>query len=169
MNPVENLPFKTINVYIERGFLEEILKQILRDLKNLPKETQTEFNQVFKKYVTVLGFRNPLHAPRPLQIRAFANAFEEKEEVIPFTLSTWATLNEDLANAVLDWLKSEKWDNLELNRSYQEALGLTNNWPEDQSLDSIFEKFQDAHPDLDYSKDEIVLMLLWVSGRLPIL
>jgi len=52
----------------------------------------------------------------------------------------------------LDWLKSEKWDNLELNRSYQEALGFTNNWPEDQSLDSIFEKFQDEHPDLDYSK-----------------
>ena len=168
MNPVENLPFKTINVYIERGFLEEILEQILNNLKNLPKDIQAEFNQIFRKYVTVLGFRNPLHAPRPLQIRAYANAFEEKEEVIPFTLFTWAALNENLANTVLDWLKSQKWDDLNLDRSYQEALGFTNNWPEGQTLEAIYEKFQEAHPDLAASKDEIMLMLLWVSGRLPI-
>lgn len=167
MNQVENLPFKTINVYIERGFLEEILEQILSNLKNLSKETQGEFNQVFRKYVTVLGFRNPLHAPRPLQIKAFANAFEEKEEIIPFTLSTWASVNKNLANDVLDWLKSKKWDDLALHRSYEDSLGFTNDWPENQSLESISEKFQESNPDSAFSKDEIMLMILWVAGRLP--
>lgn len=168
MNAIENLPFKTVNVYIERGFLEEILEQVLTNLKNLSKETQGEFNQLFKKYVPVLGFRNPLHAPRPLQVKAYANAFEEKDEIIPFTLSTWANINDNLARAVLDWLESENWDDLELHRSYENSMGFTNKWPEDQSLESIAEKFQDSHPDLESSKDAIMLMLLWVSGRLPI-
>jgi len=167
MNPVENLPFKTINVYLERGFLEKILEQILRNIRNLPKETQIEFTQVFKKFVTVLGFRNPLHAPLPLQIKAFANAFEEKEEIIPFTLSAWATLNNELANGVFDWLKSKKWTDLEKNRGYEDSLGFSNDWPESQPLESISKKFEESNPKIQSTDDEIMLMILWISGRLP--
>lgn len=167
MNEVEYLSFKTINVFIERGFLEEILTQILTNLRDLSKENQIEFNQHFKKYVTVLGFRNPKHAPLPLQVKAFATAFEEKEEVIPFTLSTWAKIKDDLANAVLKWLQSENWDDLALVRNFDDDQGFKNDWPDDLSLDTVIEDYQKDHADMEVSKDDLTLMILWVSGRLP--
>lgn len=168
MNEVENLPFKTINVFIERDFLEALVKQILSNLKMLSKEDQKKFNQLFRKYVTVLGFRNPLHAPQPLQIKAYATAFEDKEEVIPFTLSTWAKVQEDLANKVMDWLKAEKWEDLALYREFDDSLGFKNDWPENLELDTLVAKFQEKYPDIEATKDDLSLMLLWVSGRLPI-
>ena len=85
----ETVSFKAINVFIERNYLEDLLSRILQAKKNLPKDGQISFNNHFKKFVTVLGFRDPLRAPLQLQINAFASAFEDKEEVVPFTLSTW--------------------------------------------------------------------------------
>jgi hypothetical protein len=167
MNEVEHLSFKTINVFVERGFLEETLKLILTNLKILSKEDQIEFSQIFKKYVTVLGFRNPKQAPLPLQVKAYATAFEEKEEVIPFTLSTWTKIKGDLANAVVKWLKSENWDDLTLVRNFDEDQGFKNDWPDDLSLDTVIKDFQKDHADMEVSKDDLALMILWVSGRLP--
>lgn len=169
MNEIENLPFKTVNVFIERDFLEELVKKILTNLKKLSKEDQITFNQLFRKYVTVLGFRNPLHAPLPLQTKAYATAFEEKEEVVPFTLSTWAKIEENLANQVMEWLKAEKWEDLALRRDFDDSLGFKNDWPDETPLETIIKKFQENNPDLEISKDDLSLMILWVSGRLPIL
>lgn len=163
----EILPFKSINVFIERDYLEKVAKNILEGVEKLNKEEQIEFSQNFRKYVSVLGFRNPLRAPLSLQVNAHASAFEEKDEVIPFSLTTWAKVNNDLADKVQSWLKSEGWEGLALAREYEEDNGFVLDWPDDLSFDQVEEKFQKAHPDFEFDRDDLILMVLWITGKLP--
>jgi len=164
----EIMPFKSINVYIERDYLEKVAKTVLEGFGKLSKEEQIQFSQNFRKYVNVLGFRNPLRAPLSMQVNAYATAFEEKDEVIPFSLTTWAKVNLALANKVKSWLESEGWEDLVLARDFEEDSGFVTDWPDDISFDQIEEKFQKAHPDFKFTRDDLILMVLWITGKLPI-
>lgn len=163
----ETVSFKAINVFIERNYLEDLLSRILQAKKNLPKDGQISFNNHFKKFVTVLGFRDPLRAPLQLQINAFASAFEDKEEVVPFTLSTWTKLNHDFAEQVRDWLDSEGWKNLSLDRSYDDSDGFISDWPKGLTFDKLNKKFKKANPDEEINQNDLILMVMWISGQLP--
>jgi hypothetical protein len=164
----EILPFISINVFIERDYLEKVTKNILEGFGKLSKEEQIKFSQNFRKYVSVLGFRNPLRAPLSLQINAYASAFEEKEEVIPFSLTTWAKVNDKLAEKVMSWLNSEGWEDLALAREFEEDSGFVADWPDALSFDQVEEKFQKAHPGFEYDRDDLILMVLWIAGKLPL-
>jgi hypothetical protein len=163
----ETLSFRTINVFLDRDFLESKLEEILQGKNALSKEDQITFNNQFRKYVNVLGFRNPTRAPLQLQVNAYASAFEEKDEVVPFTLSTWTKLNQDFANQVKDWLDSEGWKGLSLERSFEDSDGFLNDWPKKMTVEKLTKKFQKDHPNAEFDKDDLVLMVLWVSGQLP--
>jgi hypothetical protein len=164
----EILPFKSINVYIEREYLEKVVKNILEGVGKLNKEEQVRFSQNFRKYISVLGFRNPLRAPLSLQVNAFASAFEGKDEVIPFSLTTWSKVNSELADKVQSWLESEGWEDLALARDFEEDNGFVLDWPDDLSFDQVEKNFQKAHPDFEYDRDDLILMVLWITGKLPI-
>jgi len=167
MSGKETLSFKIINVFIDRDYLESKIESIHQNIKQLPKNDQIAFNNQFRKYVKVLGFRNPLRAPITLQVKAHASAFEEKDEVVPFTLSTWTKLNQDFANQVKDWLDSLGWEDLALERSFESASGFINEWPKKLTLDKLVKQFKKDKPDLDFSQDDLILMVFWVSGQLP--
>jgi len=167
MSEIEYLPYKTINVYMEREYLEQILGDVLDNINNLPKDDQIYFTTQFRKYVKVLGFRNPIRAPKSLQVKAYITAFEDKEEVIPFTLSTWAKLNKDFADLVKEWLKEEGWENLTHDRTFEETGGFIQKWPEELTFDQIEERFTKANPDQKISRNDLILMVLWITGSLP--
>lgn len=163
----ETLSFKTINVFVERDFLESKLESILQNINKLHKDDQIAFSNQFKKYVNVLGFRNPVRAPLPLQVNAYASAFEEKEEIVPFTLSIWTKLNQDFANQVKNWLDAEGWQDLSLERTFEDSEGFINDWPKKLTLDKLVKKFEKDNPDMTFSRDDLILMVMWVSGQLP--
>ncbi len=167
MTEKEYLPYKTINVFIEQDYLRHILEFILQNINLLPKEDQITFGSSFREHVNILGFRNPMRAPLPLQLNAYINAFEEKDEIIPFTLSTWTKLNKDFAKEVKEWLESEGWKELSLTRVFNETEGFINNWPADLTFEKLKKEFKKAHPDLDFDEDDLILMILWISGQLP--
>jgi len=167
MDEKETLSFKTINLFIERDYLENALEEILKAKEDLSREDQNAFNSQFRKFVNVLGFRNPLRAPLQLQVNAYASAFEEKDEVVPFTLSTWATLKQDFAKLVQGWLEAEGWKDLALERTFEGSEGFVNDWPKKLSFEKLIKKFQKDHPDEQFKEDDLVLMVLWVSGQLP--
>ena len=160
-------PYKAINVYLEREYLEQLLEWVLKHKETLSKQEVIEFIDEFRKHVTILGFRNPVRAPITLQVNAYASAFEQKDDVIPFTLSTWAKTQPDLAEKVKLWLVDEGWDNLALERQFDENEGFNNNWPDKLSFDELVEKFTKANPDFKFSRNDLILMVLWISGRLP--
>jgi hypothetical protein len=163
----EYLPFRAINVFIDDDNLKKTLKDILEHINILPKEDQIAFVNLFKEYVTILGFRNPLHAPLPLQVNAYLKAFEDKDEVIPFTLSTWTKIEPDLAKTVEEWLQSEGWKNLCLQRSFEDSQGFIRDWPDSSTVEDLISDFKKRHPDLEYEDHDLILMALWISGRLP--
>lgn len=163
----EYLPFRAINVFIERDYLENVVSDILEGVKSLPREEQVTFTNLFRKYVSVLGFRNPVRAPFTLQVNAYASAFEKKDEVVPFTLTTWAKLNMDLAENVKNWLEREGWEDLALARTFEESEGFVQNWPEEFTFEQIEEKYKKANQDQDVVRDDLILMVLWITGSLP--
>lgn len=167
MTENEYLPYKAINVYIESDFLRKTLEFILKNINSLPKEDQISFVKLFREFVNILGFRNPMRAPLTLQVNAYIKAFEEKDEVIPFTLSTWAKIKSDFASKVKSWLESEGWDQLSIEKNFDENEGFLNKWPEGLSFEKIIEDFKKAHPKFDFDEDNLILMVLWISGRLP--
>ena len=167
MTEVEYLPYKTINVFIDRAYLENLVESILRNKETLSKEDQIAFAKSLKKYVTILGFRNVTRAPLPLQVNAYADAFVEKEEVIPFSLSIWTKLNADFADKVKSWLESEEWEDLAMEREYSETHGFIKKWPEGLTFEKLVDDFSKAHSEEDFSRDDLILMVLWISGQLP--
>jgi len=167
MPEIDYLPMKAINIYMDRDYLEQVLSEILEGLQTLSKEDQISFSSQFRKYVKVLGFRNPVRAPLSLQVKAYISAFEDKDEVIPFTLNTWVKLNQEFADQVKDWLMEEGWENLSYSRAFEETEGFRQQWHDDLTFDAIEEKFKQANPDQDISRDDLILMVLWITGCVP--
>lgn len=163
----EYLPYKAINVFIGREYLEQVVKEIFDGIDKLTREEQSAFTGFFRKYVTVLGFRNPSRAPISLKIKGFASVFEEKDEVIPFTLSTWAKIKSDLAEQVKAWLSAEGWQELTFSRDFHEGEGFLSNWPDKLTFDGIEKKFSQANPKVEFDRNDLILMVLWISGILP--
>ncbi len=163
----EYLPYKTINVFINRDYLEIVLHDILIGVKKLSKAKQITFSKFFKKYINILGFRDPTRAPLPLRINAYISAFEGKDEVIPFTLSTWAKIKSGFANKVSAWLDAEGWKDLSLERDYNEEEGFLTNWPKKLTFDKLVKKFKKDNAEIKFSRDDLILMVLWISGQLP--
>ena len=167
MTENEYLPYKAINVYINEDYLQRLLGFIIKNKQDLPKEDQIEFANHFKKHVKILGFRKINRAPETLQLKAYVPAFEEKGEVVVFTLTTWAKIKKDLAEKVKSWLESQGWENLAMERSYEESEGFLKKWPENLTFDNLVENFQESYPDFDFDRDDLILMVLWISGQLP--
>lgn len=163
----EYLPFKAINVFIERDYLETVIKDVLEGIGSLSREEQTEFNIFYRKHVSILGFRNPVRAPLTLKINGYAGVFEEKEDVIPFTLTTWTKIKSELSEQVKNWLDSQGWEALALEREFDENIGFTADWPENLTFDEIEEKFKTDNPKVEFNRDDLILMVLWISGKLP--
>ena len=147
MSEMDHLPYKTINVFLSQDYLYQLLEEILNKKYSLKKEDQIEFSKHFRQYVKILGFRNPTIAPLPLQIKAFVSAFEEHEEVIPFTLSTWVKIRPSFAEKVKIWLGEQGWKNLELKRDFQEFEGFLNTWPKKWTFDKLVKEFKNDNPD----------------------
>lgn len=167
MADIETIPFKAINVYINDDYLETVLKSVLTGYKKLPKQAQIEFTVFLRKYVTVLGFRDPSRAPLSLQINALAKAFEGKDEVVPYVLSIWTKVNKKLAGKVQSWLKDQGLKNLATEREYSEGAGFTQDLPKKFAFDKLEKAFAKAEPDTKFDRDDLILMVLWISGRLP--
>jgi len=167
MTEKEYLPYKAINVYINQDYLERLLGFILKNKQDLPKEDQISFANHFKKHVKILGFRKINRAPLALQLKAYVPAFEEKDEVVVFSLSTWTKIKKDFAKKVKTWLGSQGWENLALERAFLDSEGFLKKWPEGLTFDTLVENFKKAHPDLEFDRDDLILMVLWISGQLP--
>ncbi len=167
MSDNEYLSYKAINVFIDQESLENVMHEVLAGLKELPKDEQISFSKSYKKFVKVLGFRDPMRAPLPLRVNALVSAFEDKDEVVPFTLSTWMKIKPDLAETVRAWLEAEGWKDLAMEREYEEIEGFLAKWPKKLTIDKLVKKFQKDNPDVSFERDELILMVLWISGQLP--
>ncbi len=167
MPDFEVLPYKAINVYIDQDYLMKVANDILTKVNKLPKQDQIDFSHFIKKHINVLGFRDSSRAPLPLQVNALVKTFEEKDEVVPFLLSIWAKINKKLAKDVKSWLESEGWKDLATEREFSEGAGFIEDWPKKLTFDKLVKDYQKFNPDAKFERDDLILMVLWISGKLP--
>jgi hypothetical protein len=167
MTEIDNKAYKAINVFIEREDLEEVLLHLFKKLRSLPKDVQKKFFAAFRKYVKINGFRNPVMAPPPLQVNALADAFEEKDEVIPFTLSTLTKTLPDLAESVKAFLGEEAYGTMAFERPFVEGEGFVPGWPKKMTTETFLKKFAKAYPDVNTSSTALILLAAWISGSIP--
>lgn len=161
------LPFRAINIYMNQEYLESVLATTLSGVKKLPKKDQIAFSQFMKKYVNVLGFRDPSRAPFSLRVKALARVFEEKDEVVPVVLSIWTKTNKKLVKPVKAWLEGEGFKNLATERVYTEESGFIAEWPKKLAFEKMVKKFQKDNPEVKIEQDDLILLALWITGQLP--
>jgi len=161
------LPLISLNVFLLPDFRREILTTVLNQKDNLSPEIKQEFRQAIKEFVKISGFRNPLAAPQALQVRAMESPFEKESRFVKAILSSWADINSDLqakVQAVLPELGFEPNDQAPLYPDPENAFAV--GWPEDLSFEKLADLVKQK-TETDASSNEISLMTVWLTGRLP--
>jgi len=161
------LPLISLNVFLLPDFRREILTTVLNQKDNLSPEIKQEFRQAIKEFVKISGFRNPLAAPQALQVRAMESPFEKESRFVKAILSSWADLKLDLGakvQSVLPELGFEPNDQAPLYPDPENAFAV--GWPEDLSFEKLADLVKQK-TEIDASSNEISLMTVWLTGRLP--
>jgi hypothetical protein len=164
---VEFLPFSAINMFMRPDYRLEVVRKVFNIMPESPEEVRAIFNRYIKKYVTVPGFRNSSAAPATLKIKPYISAFESQAEVAGFTLAAWARGNSSLVDKVFDLLNARGWELLPKDADRTKLPGFLTTWPKDENFEAVNKAFKEKYTEETYNEDDISLMAVWLSGRLP--
>lgn len=164
---VEYFPFHAINEYMLPDYRLHVLQSVFNGFDRLPGERRSAINGVFKRHVQVPGFRNSTQAPAGVKSRASVTTFEKRPEFVAQVLQGWAELNPDLRQKVYDFLKARDWEVLPAEADRTKLPGFLTEWPEGQDYDVLGQAFKEMYPDYPHEDNDLRLMIVWLSGRLP--
>jgi len=185
----EFLPFHAINEFMRPDFRLIVIRDVLGAMSGLPEERQSTINHLTRKLVKVPGFRNSEKAPAIVKTLPLAKSFEKSPELVGVILAAWADLHGELRQQIYDLLKSRNWKTLpavedlnieaittellqnwailpaELDRSKLPGFYIW--WPKGEDFDALYNDFTTRYPESDASLDQVSLMAVWLSLRLP--
>ncbi len=161
------LPYQAINEFMRDDFRVSVIQKVLIQSSSLAPELREPINQLTRKFVQVPGFRNSAKAPARVRIKPSAEVFMKNAEFTVAILNAWGSLNPVLEKQVTDLLSERGWELPPLQNNPGAAPGFLTDWPDSESFDSIQHAFQEKYPETDADPDEIGLMVVWSSGRLP--
>lgn len=183
------LPFHAINEFMRPDFRLAVIRSALSALPNLPEKFSNPVHQLTRKYVKVPGFRNSDKAPAVVKALPMAKAFEKHADLVAALLAAWGEAHAELRSQVYEVLKARNWKTfpeteslsldslnpelvkdwaiLPLNVDRTKVPGFYAHWPKGEDFEAIYQQFSDTYPDSDASIDQISLMAVWVSLRLP--
>ena len=161
------LPFHAINEFMRDDYRLEVVRTTLQALPNLDQSFSAPIERLTKKSVTVPGFRNSAKAPAAMRIRPTAEAFQKNAALAAAILSAWAESHADLRQQVNDLLIARQWEILPLEADRTRLPGFLTKWPKNEDFDALSEVFASQYPASTASKDDISLMIVWLSTRLP--
>jgi hypothetical protein len=161
-------PFHAINEYMLPEFRLNVITTVLRDLDKLPGERRSALNNMIKRSVTVPGFRNSSAAPLGVKVRGAVTTFERSEAFAAQVLQAWAELHADLAQRVYTAIQGRSFEDIlppEADRS--KLPGFLTTWPKVETYEALDEAFYSVNPGVEASTDDIRLMVVWLTNRLP--
>jgi len=188
-NTIEFLPLQAINEFMRPDFRLNVIRKTLSALSQLPDNFSSPINHLTRRFVKVPGFRNSEKAPTMVKVLPMANAFEKSSELVGAVLSAWAEIHKDLRLQVFNVLKERDWPffpdeihslqdlpafkterdwgvfPLEADRT--KLPGFLIFWPKGEDFENIYETFTKLNPEATSSLDEVSLMAVWLSMRLP--
>ena len=166
-NKVRFLPFHAINEFMLDDFRQVVIQSVFGNFKNLSEERQRRINSLVKKHVKVQGFRNGSLAPLPLKINGCIETFKKSHEFVAQILSAWSEINEQKKIVIFKFLEERSWVLLPIEADRSLLPGFMVEWPEEDPFEVIISAFREKNSDTVISDDEISLMVVWLSNRLP--
>lgn len=164
---LQYLPFHAINEFMRPDYRLSVVRSALTALPGLPESFRQPIDQMTRQVVKVPGFRNSVKAPPALKARPMAEAFEKSPDLVAAVLSAWAETHAGLRQQVHDLLSANGWDLLPPEADRTRLPGFLPTWPKGEDFESLTQAFSKAHPGDAASADDVSLMVVWLSGRLP--
>jgi len=161
------LPWQAINSFMMQDFQHEVMMEVLGNYGDLTSEQRKSLNLMIKKGAKVNGFRNAAMAPLGIKVSASIELFEQNGRFAATVLASWWTLKPDLSHKVYELLTSRGWEVLPEDADRTKLPGFITQWPKRDEFDVLVAAFREANPEDEYSDNQISLMAVWISGRLP--
>lgn len=165
---VQFVAFHAINEFMIPEYRNQVLEEVYKGSNDLSPELQKSIQRATKQNVKVPGFRNSSNAPVSLKIRNSVTAFEKNPRFVALILSAWSELNAELKTRVHELLSERNWDMLPaLDGDRSKLPGFFVTWPKAETYDVLEEVFNAKYPEAQYDENDVRLMVVWVSNRLP--
>jgi hypothetical protein len=165
---VQFYPFNAINEFMLSDYRREVLQQVLSDSSKLSGAQRGALNGEIKRLVKVPGFRNSSVAPLSLKIRGAEATFEKNPGFAARVLQCWSEIHEDLRQQVYDLLKSRNWEIIPAEADRSRLPGFLGDWPKEDTYEVLNSAFSETYADSTASENDVRLMIVWLSGRLPV-
>ena len=162
------IPFHAISQFMRNDFRLNVIRSTILALPDIDQEYSAPVDRLTKKLVKVAGFRNSVRAPATVKAVATVKPFEKSPDLVAAILNAWAESRSEIRQQVFDLLVSRGWKLLPIVSNRARLPGFLTRWPAEDDFEVLYEAFTAAHPDTEASIDEISLMAVWLSGRLPI-
>lgn len=164
---VSFLPFHAINEFMTDEYRLEVLRDVLKYNQVGGDAHNGQLDRLTRQLVKVPGFRQSDKAPSALKLRPLAQAFEKNPELVASVLSSWTALHTDLRLQVYDLLLSRGWTVLPPDTDRGVLPGFLMVWPKNESFEQIDQAYRVMFPESIESFNNVALMTVWLSGRLP--
>jgi hypothetical protein len=161
------LPFHAINEFMRDDFRSNVIRSTLNALPKLPAEFRAPVDRSTKRYVQVPGFRISTKAPVPLRLKPTIDAFVKNPQMAAAILAAWAEIHSDLRGLVHELLTTRGWEVLPPDADRSKLPGFIPSWPKNEEFEKLALAFKEKYPSAEVSDDDVSLMVVWVSGRLP--
>jgi hypothetical protein len=156
----------TLNEFMVDDYRLRVVRTTSRPCQLYPR-TCVKRSTSSQRLVRVPGFRNSLKAPAQLKVRPMAEAFEKNPELVAAILAAWAETQTELRIKVYTLLKARGWEVLPPEADRTVLPGFLTQWPKGETFEVLNAAFEQMYPGTEASSDDVSLMVVWLSGRLP--
>lgn len=164
---VEYLPFHAVNEFMRSDYRLLVVRDTLGALSALPDGFRIPIDQLTRSIVQVPGFRNSAKAPLGKRVKPTAEAFEKSPQMAAAILSAWAEAHPGLRQQVYDLLVERQWEVLPPESDRTQLPGFMITWPKGEDFEQLTKAFTEKYPTGNVTNDDVSLMVVWVSVRLP--
>ncbi|MEN6522950.1 MAG: hypothetical protein ABFD14_04415 [Anaerolineaceae bacterium] len=165
---IQYLPFHAINEFMLTEYRQQVINSVFHDIENLSGASRGKLNSLVKQQLQVPGFRNASQAPSGVKARYAVKAFEKSTEFAAQVLQCWSELHSELAQDVYAILQENSWEILPVDTNRTVLPGFIPSWPEGETYDLLDDKYAKRYPEKQVDTNDLRLMAVWLSGRLPL-
>jgi hypothetical protein len=161
------VPFNALDRFMRPDYRLNVIRTTLHELPGLPQNYRAAIDRATKKTVKVPGFRNSEKAPTAVKVIPMANAFEKSPDLVASVISAWVESHPELKLQVYDLLIQRHWEILPIEADRTKLPGFLPYWPKGEEFEVLYQAYIEMYPQADTSMDNVSLMVVWLSGRLP--
>lgn len=161
------LPFHAINEFMRDDYRANVVRTALVASSTLPDDLRESIERQTRRSVQIPGFRNSAKAPVAVRVKPTAEAFAKSPQLVASILAAWAEVHIELRQQVYDLLTERGWPLIPVDADRTKLPGFITKWPKDENFERLNTAFLEKYPGSAINNDDVSLMVVWVSGRLP--